>query len=62
MSNNQLCQEILNTLHEYAFSSEFMGQMQIARELFALATGMVHDDDPFYDSRMAFFQEYFVFD
>ena len=36
--------------------------MQIARELFAIATGKVNDDDPFFDNRMGAFQEYFLFD
>lgn len=36
--------------------------MRIARELYAIATGKVNDDDPFYDSRMCSFQEYFLFD
>jgi hypothetical protein len=36
--------------------------MEIARELFSLATGKVNDEDPFYESRMAVFLQYFIFD
>jgi hypothetical protein len=56
------CQELLNTLLDYSCAPEFSDQMSIARELFAIATGKVNDDDPFYDSRMCSFQEYFLFD
>ncbi len=57
-----VCQELVDTLHEYACAPEFSGQMHVARELFSVATGKVNDDDPFYDSRMAAFQEFFLFD
>lgn len=56
------CQELLNALHEYSCASEFSNQMQVARELYSIATGKVNDDDPFYESRMASFQEFFLFD
>ncbi|NBO37646.1 hypothetical protein EBU99_03585 [bacterium] len=60
--NADKCQDLLNTLLEYSCAPEFSDQMRIARELFAIATGKVNDDDPFYDSRMSSFQEYFLFD
>lgn len=56
------CQELLNNLLEYSCLPEFSDQMSIARDLYAIATGKVNDDDPFYDSRMCSFQEYFLFD
>jgi|GEM_PF-680682 len=56
------CQECLTALLEYACQPEFSEQMQIARELYSLATGKVNDDDPFYESRMASFLEFFTFD
>jgi hypothetical protein len=56
------CQECLTALLEYGCQPEFADQMQIARELFSLATGKVNDDDPFYEGRMAAFQEFFTFD
>lgn len=60
--NAERCQDLLNTLLDYSCAPEFADQMRIARELFAIATGKVNDDDPFYDSRMCSFQEYFLFD
>ncbi len=60
--SSERCQDLLNTLLDYSCSPEFSEQMRIARELFAIATGKVNDDDPFYDSRMCSFQEYFLFD
>jgi hypothetical protein len=60
--NAQRCQDLLNSLLEYSCSPEFSDQMRIARELYAIATGKVNDDDPFYDNRMCSFQEYFLFD
>ena len=50
--NAERCQDLLNTLLDYSCAPEFADQMRIARELFAIATGKVNDDDPFYDSRM----------
>lgn len=56
------CQEAFNSLLEYACSTEFKAEMDTARELFFIATGKVNDDDPFYDARMAAFQEFFLFE
>jgi hypothetical protein len=36
--------------------------MDIARELFAVATGKVTDEDSFYENRLSLFQNFFVFD
>ncbi|MCA2961160.1 MAG: hypothetical protein IOD12_12975 [Silvanigrellales bacterium] len=55
-------QDCLQSLLEYACQPEFSQQMHIARELYSLATGKVNDDDPFYEARMASFQEFFTFD
>jgi hypothetical protein len=56
------CHECLATLLEYSCQAEFAEQMQIARDLYSLATGKVNDDDPFYESRMGGFHEHFLFD
>ena len=56
------CHECLGTLLEYSCQAEFSEQMQVARDLHSLATGKVNDDDPFYESRMSCFQEFFLFD
>ncbi|WP_186644515.1 hypothetical protein [Fluviispira vulneris] len=56
------CQEILRILSEYSLKAEFQHERQIARELFSIATGKVNDDDPFFEQRMASFQEFFIFE
>ena len=56
------CRNMINTLVEYSCRKEFSGQMDIARELFAVATGKVTDEDPFFENRLSVFQHYFVFD
>lgn len=56
------CKQILSELMEYSCSPEFASQMQVAREVFEMATGKVNDDDNFYDGRMLAFQEFFIFD
>jgi hypothetical protein len=60
--NGERCQKLLSTLLEFCCQPEFSEQMEIARELFSLATGKVNDEDPFYESRMAVFLQYFIFD
>lgn len=60
--SGERCQKLLASLLEYSCERKFAEQMAVARELFTVATGMVTDEDPFYDLRMAVFQEYFVFD
>jgi hypothetical protein len=61
-NNAELCQNMINTLVEFACEKEFAGQMEIARELFAVATGKVTDEDPFFEARLSLFQHFFVFD
>lgn len=61
-SHSERCKNILSELMEYSCSPEFSSQMQVAREVFEMATGKVNDDDSFYDSRMLAFQEFFIFD
>ncbi len=56
------CQQLLNNLYAYSLKQEFQQERQIARELFFISTGKVNDDDPFFEQRMACFQEFFVFD
>ena len=57
-----LCQQLLHNLYVYSLKEEFQQERQMARELFFISTGKVHDDDPFFEQRMACFQEFFVFD
>jgi hypothetical protein len=54
--------DLLSTLFEYSCQPDFQEQMDMARELYAIATGKVNDDDHFYEARMGCFQEFFVFD
>jgi hypothetical protein len=61
-SNAEKCQNMINVLTEFACGKEFSGQMDIARELFAVATGKVTDEDSFYENRLSLFQNFFVFD
>ena len=56
------CQEILRVLSEYSLKPEFKQERQIAKELYAISTGKVNDDDPFFEQRMASFQEFFIFE
>ena len=56
------CQTLIYSLLEYTVRPEFSGQMEIARELHSMATGQVTDEDSFFESRMAVFQQYFLFD
>ena len=58
----KLCQQLLNNLYAYSLKPEFKQERQMARELFFISTGKVNDDDPFFEQRMACFQEFFVFD
>ena len=60
--NSALCYEILSKLHEFSCSPQLTSEMSVAKELFAIATGKANDDDPFFESRMQAFQEYFLFD
>ncbi len=62
LSRAEKCQNMINTLIEFACGKEFSTQMDIARELFAVATGKVTDEDSFYESRLSLFQHFFVFD
>lgn len=57
-----ICQQLLNNLYVYSLKQEFQQERQMARELFFISTGKVNDDDPFFEQRMACFQEFFVFD
>lgn len=56
------CALLLHTLYEYALKNDFQQERRIALELYSFATGKINDEDPFYETRMACFQEYFVFD
>lgn len=58
----KLCQQLLHNLYIYSLKQEFEQERQMARELFFISTGKVNDDDPFFEQRMACFQEFFVFD
>ena len=58
----KVCQQLLNNLYVYSLKEEFKQERQMARELFFISTGKVNDDDPFFEQRMACFQEFFVFD
>ncbi|MES2615604.1 MAG: hypothetical protein V4591_09335 [Bdellovibrionota bacterium] len=58
----KLCQQLLNNLYIYSLKQEFQQERQMARELFFISTGKVNDEDPFFEQRMACFQEFFVFD
>jgi hypothetical protein len=46
----------------YSLKPEFKYERQMAQELFFISTGKVNDEDPFFEQRMACFQEFFVFD
>ena len=60
--NSEKCQNLLHELYNYTLRKEFEQERQIARELYSISTGKVHDDDLFFESRMACFQEFFLFD
>ena len=54
--------ELLTRLNQYACLPQFADERESALKLHSVVTGVVHDDDPFYDARMAQFQEFFLFD
>lgn len=60
--SGQRLQEIIHKLSEYSLKPEFKLERQIARELYAISTGKVNDDDPFFEQRMTSFQEFFIFE
>ena len=61
-SGPELCANLLDTLYAEACQPTFSEEMNRARELFAIATGQINDDDPFFELRMQLFTEYFLFD
>lgn len=52
----------MHNLSEYSLKAEFKHERQIAKELFAISTGKVNDEDPFFEQRMYSFQEFFIFE
>jgi hypothetical protein len=54
--------ESLQKLKDYACGAQFKEQMNVARELYFLSSGHVHEADYIYESRMDFFLEFFLFE
>ena len=61
-SHSTQLQNLLYSLYAYSLRDEFKQERQVAREFFLISTGKVYDDDPAFENRMAYFQEFFLFE